>query len=89
MKSLQQSNERRRNATGETTDVRAVVCAIVAFAFLGLVCVVAWKTDSFKGFGELFGAMEHMSQTFHLMIMALGVALALIHRATGSSGRKS
>lgn len=92
MKSLEQSravDERRRNATGETTGVRAVVWAVVAFAFLGIVCVVAWKTDSFKAFGEMFGAIEHMSQTFHLMIMALGVALALVHWARGGEGRKN
>ncbi|HEY6227906.1 MAG TPA: hypothetical protein VI282_12355 [Verrucomicrobiae bacterium] len=92
MTSLDQSNaiqKRRRNATGETTGVRAVVWAIAAFAFLGLVCVVAWKTDSFKAFGELFGGIEHMSQTFHLILMALGAALALVHWARGGSGRKS
>jgi hypothetical protein len=92
VKSLEQSRaieERRRNASGETTGVRAVVWAVVAFSFLGLVCVVAWKTDSFKGFGELFGAMGHMSHTFHLMLMELGVALALIHRAGGGSGRRN
>ena len=45
MKGLEQSRavqERRRKATGETTGVRAAVWAIVIFAFLGLVCVVAW-----------------------------------------------
>jgi hypothetical protein len=88
MKSLQQSEaiqKRQRGATEEETGVRAVVWAVVAFTFLGLVCVVAWKTDSFKALGELFGAAGQMTHVFHLMLITLG----LIHFAGAGASRKS
>ena len=75
----------------ETSGWKAIACASAAFAFLAIVCVVAYETDLSKALGDMFKSIEGMSSLFHLCIILLGViaGLAKLGRGEGDKWKRS